>query len=448
MIKYIKKLILSLIAGILIFGTLTPVFAFDYGEEVGYDLEEIHEMLISELGYEFLENYNQAMETVGELYDFFQISDSGEAYYPAYFGGLYINDEGNLVLSIVASGVPWAIPTFEYFDYITIKEVDFSFNDLSTMMNLLDEYIANSPSLDNISSWALDEEANRIIIYLVDYSAEAIDDFKSNVINSPKFIFEQGEKTIIQVDDLQSEIDELDFPDEPIVPNPKVRSFNALRPGERLRFYRPGVGWLNGTLTIGYRAYAHHLQADQRIPGFMTAAHIGVDSLRHGLRNGDIATDMNWWRIGDVHGARLRYFDAAFVRLDDPNRLLPTIHSEQGNRTYPRIFRGQLLIMNGGMSGWIRGEVVYPQTNIHVSVNNVYGNLYTFPVNNVITSTHTTQPGDSGSVVYSVTDSNNIIDGVAGIHIARWTAGNGARISRASHINTMFDHAGMPFRLR
>jgi hypothetical protein len=441
-----KKFIRILISGALLFGaSFNVIYVFGHAYETDYNLDDIHEEFVKEFGLDFVENHNKSMETVQKLYDYFPTTMMGEVIYPAYFGGRYINEDGELVLLKVATRVPWVMPTFSYFDDTIVREVEFSFNELLATIDLLDA--TDSEEISNVSGWALDAAANRIIIYLIEYSEEAIDYFKSTATNSPKFVFEEG-KVIEQTGDLQSIIDELNSTrSEPIILNPVISSFSTLRPGDHVWFWRDNVGWL-GYLAIGYRANSH-FQNGAIEAGFITAAHIGVDASGLGLRNGDVVADRNNVRIGVVNGAQLYRFDAAFVRLDNPNQLMAT-NSNSGNHR-EAIIQGQTTLwMNGGRSGWQRGQVIYDRITINMGpVFTLNGSSINVRVYNVIASSHFGQVGDSGSSVYATQVWNNetYITGVAGIHIAQSLDRSRSFISRADHIRTMFSPR-QTFRVR
>ena len=141
---------------------------------------------------EFWTNHNRAMDTVRRINEHFT-TETGIRIYPDYFGGMYINDDGNLVLLRVASATP-PMPTFTYFTDALVRDVVFSFNELTAMMDFLDAYSSANPDLfNNLSGWGLDTVGNRVAIYLIDYSAEAIDDFRSRneAFASNLLVFEQ-----------------------------------------------------------------------------------------------------------------------------------------------------------------------------------------------------------------------------------------------------------------
>jgi hypothetical protein len=436
--KYIKQTTVFFTSVVLtcsiLFGALiNPVSGFYYD----CDLNKMHDEFVAEFGYEFVKNYKHAIETIEELYDYFPTSEFG-AVYPDYFGGRYINDEGELVLLKAPLNGSMITPTFKYFDDTIVKEVEFSFNELSAKMDLLDEYSSKSENIENVSGWALDSALNRIIIYLIDYSDEAINSFRNEIMDSPKFMFEEGEE-ISQVDALQSEEEEVNLPKEPIISNPVARASRTLYPGDTLTFWRSGVGWLNQSLSIGYRTYQLFSNGFWQA-GFITAAHVGADSITGwGLRNGDIVADSNFSRIGVVNGAELYGYDAAFVLLDNPNQVMP-INSDSGNSMYGWIVQGQVLWMHGGRSGWQSGFVLNERSTIllgpiaTLNGSPLYTNVY-----NVISASYFGQPGDSGSPVYTTQVINNrtYITGVAGIHIARNQNLARSFVSRADHIRYM-----------
>ncbi|MCL1924332.1 MAG: S1 family peptidase [Defluviitaleaceae bacterium] len=472
--NFMKKSRAALMGATLTFGSVTsPVYASSL-ENQNSNLENY---LNSYFGYEFVQNHSEALQIAEKLYGLFPRTRMGQVIYPDYFGGRYINENGELVILKVQSVLDRAKTTISRFNTAisqfnsdaNIRKVEFSFNELVEVIDYLDNLSINERStakimidgyevlieryvqprtnyISNIAGWGLDIAKNRIVVDLIDYSQEAITDFKNNVLDSPVFEFRQGEVISLEYNhyyDFQTRINEFNYtlPNEPIVLDERIRALSPLRPGDRIFIWRQGQGWI-GQLGIGYRAYLNFLASGTRAAGFITAAHVHLTTVPTGvvgIQNGDIVADNSGIRIGVVNGNALQSFDAAFVSLDNVNTLLPT-NSDQGTRILSPAIQGQLLMMQGANSGRQLGTVEIERQTISVG-----SGATSFIVNNAIRTNYSSQPGDSGSVVYAI-QANGTITGVAGIHFAS----NGVQrwVSRADHIRTMFAPANVLIELR
>ena len=147
---------------------------------------------------DFIVNYSRAMETLNRLEEHFQSDEIGRSIFPDYIGGIYINDDGNLIVLRVSSATG-SMPTFTNFPELTVRDVEFSYNELNAMMDFMNANIPFDPE-GNINSWGLDTRGNRIIVGLLEYSDEAIADFRSKneAFESNMFSFEQRGSTWAQ----------------------------------------------------------------------------------------------------------------------------------------------------------------------------------------------------------------------------------------------------------
>jgi len=75
-----------------------------YGEErIDENPHMLYNLLVAERGVEFAENHQNAVEIAYQLYDTFGLNSRGESAYPEYFGGMYIDSDGNLNILTVDS---------------------------------------------------------------------------------------------------------------------------------------------------------------------------------------------------------------------------------------------------------------------------------------------------------------------------------------------------------
>ena len=177
------------------------VISVESDEEVYCEIyKEIFESRVEYFGYEFVKNHAKARETIEELEDFFTDARYDEVVYPDYFGGMFINEYGELVLLKVASEYRGHCEpeTFYYFSDTLVEEVEFSYNELIEVMDLLDDkldewsyQIRISLNIDyydrpeiferdylsslfplpmhNVAGWSLMVVENHIAVYLIEY---------------------------------------------------------------------------------------------------------------------------------------------------------------------------------------------------------------------------------------------------------------------------------------
>jgi len=362
---------------------------------------EVHNYLLEAYGYEFVENYNLAFEMATELYDQLPVDRMGGVVYPDHFGGMYINDEGKLViLELVEDGA------FDGFEDAVFKPAEFSYNELIATMDFLDWAIAGVEP--NASAWYLDVINNRVVVELINYGSAEIAAFQDTVLDSPMIAFEQGEETALvsgqfaegQSQGIQSLIcRNVPQPRPPAVNLPTIPNTRVnIRTGDRIWVFRNGLGWIDGGfLSIGYRAQA----ANGEI-GFVTAAHVDMP---RGMQVGDIIANNSGVRIGEVRQARLHGIDAAFVAIG-ANVAMSSHTNLAAAGNYNLInLPGQRVIIHGGTSGTHVGTIIFPHLTYFIGRTTIYSAMRT---------TNTVNSGDSGSVVYTI-GSNGNVTGTVGI---------------------------------
>jgi len=352
---------------------------------------DVHDYLLEAYGYEFVENYNLAFEMAAELYDLLPVDRMGGVVYPDHFGGMYINDEGKLViLELVEDG------EFDGFEDAIFKPAEFSYNELTAIMDFLDWAIADVEL--NASAWYLDVINNRVVVELINYGSAEIAAFQDTVLDSPMIAFEQGEETALVSGQLQSLLCR-NVPQPPAVNLPTIPNTRVdIRTGDRIWVFRYGLGWIDGGfLSIGYRAQA----ANGEI-GFVTAAHVDMP---RGMQVGDIIANNSGVRIGEVRQARLRGIDAAFVAIGANVAMSSHTNLAAAGNYNSFNLPGQRVIIHGGTSGTRVGTIIVPHFTYFIGPTTVYSAMRTTnPVNS----------GDSGGVVYTI-GSNGNVTGTVGI---------------------------------
>lgn len=124
-------------------------------------------------------------------------SRSGEDVYPNYFGGLYIDNTGHLV--VLAKGnmtdVKSSVYSVTNSDIIKFIPCEYSYQELLDVISMLDNALSGPSTTftKNVVGYALMTEENRVRIILMDNSPTAILEFKQNICDSPCLTFSKGE---------------------------------------------------------------------------------------------------------------------------------------------------------------------------------------------------------------------------------------------------------------
>lgn len=377
--------------------------------------------LIAEaMGEEFAENYFRATELFNNFYDSLLQSRIGDIIYPDNFGGIYINDYGNLVVLVVGSAGTRANTSFieAYVDSsVAIREVAFAYNDLwHTFRFLQNEMISNREcsAIANVTGIWLDVIGNQVYITLDDYSDEHVANIGNMVEDSHILAFmhvpriRTGDEYISHSPPIEyshaKDISLEDYAISPFTPG-------VIRPGDCIYLRHPtNSNAFTRVGTVGYRAQADVPGAGNQ-HGFVTAAHIGWNVFGRYLRAGDNLYDSSRRLVGTVTASQRSSIDAAFVRQAPGALVTDVVHY---GRIMPQRYRSTALgtvvitdtTRNGrtGRAGVIRG---------HWFGEDAHG----FQVSGV-RATFAVQPGDSGAIVYTWHRSGD--NGVQGIVIASW----------------------------
>lgn len=156
----------------------------------------IREYLISQYGEAFVQNHSEAIRTHSEMMNNLPKSRTGEVINPDSFGGFYIDDNGNLVILTVASKDDAYEDIFPDSRNVGSRTVQFSYNELNNIIDILAEMIEDDDERERIfsiaDSIALDIVGNRVEVRLIEYSQEQIELFRNTVFDSPALFFMQS----------------------------------------------------------------------------------------------------------------------------------------------------------------------------------------------------------------------------------------------------------------
>ena len=289
-----KLQIISLILVISMIFVATSVWAIDENVDSVYyyiwfpeDLFQdeafvmaMQEQLIAEYGEIFLNNLGTARANADRVNALFPRSRSDSRYiyevvYPDFFGGMYINNDGILVVNIVNSASRGLGSVLEYVSFrnvvatndIIIKHVNFSYNEIHNTKAALVDFFSTQDSAirdnNNIVAIATDEKYNSVVVYLEIYNEEEIALFENTIFDSPIIIFrESGGPTEIGLRPQHEQLNDTDFTEENLNMDEINTNMSTFNPGDHI----PAMGG-----SIGYRAlrWAGGIQH-----GFVTAGHV------------------------------------------------------------------------------------------------------------------------------------------------------------------------------
>lgn len=128
-----------------------------------------------------------------------------EIQYPDYYGGSYVNDNGDLVVCIIENKIKSVnqiksnVRKVIGANGVIFKTVDYSFNYLNGIMNTLNEYVISNNTMnkvENINAFYYSQIDNCIIVELDNCNENVIQNFKNKVIDSPAIKFKNAEMEI------------------------------------------------------------------------------------------------------------------------------------------------------------------------------------------------------------------------------------------------------------
>lgn len=310
-----------------------------------------------------------------------------EMNYPDYYGGVFLNEDGELVVLTKGDCELYRqeLTTRATSDNFTLKPCDYSLNELLEVIDELNQYMENNRSACEelqFYGFGLRTDLNRISIKIGNCSPESINKFKSSVMDDSRIFFENG--GIMKAD---------------------------IAPGSEI------TDRYNRSFSTGYFAMRNGTL------GFVTAG--------HAVSVGDIIKENNV-QIGDCMLSQTSgSIDAAFCATS----AMPTNITEyfgaslSGEVGVPLV--GFPITMEGASStimgtGYVRE--VWASGTFQVKIGN---ETKTYTLSDICTATYSSQGGDSGGVVYD--EDNNVL----GIHTGHFED-QYSSFTKASNINTAF----------
>lgn len=145
-----------------------------------------------------LEMYDKLMNSFGK--DWME-RESDPDLYPDYYGGSFIDNNGNFVIALTNNSqkVQELLKEALETDNFKTETVQYSYRQMLRVMDSIDEFLINNSIPDDhvvLSHFAgayPDVMENRVKVLFTEINQSIINSFKRDVINSPMVIFEKGE---------------------------------------------------------------------------------------------------------------------------------------------------------------------------------------------------------------------------------------------------------------
>jgi len=419
-----KKIVSVLLTLILVFYMAIPLLATELTSttEHGYNVDVRWQNEVNSLALR------------DELYSDFGQNRAGDVIFPGYYGGSFLDENGNMVINMVMHS-----DTREAADSLSplisrngleVRAVEFSYADLRAVMAYICNRISyllytdpGHPLFDILVYETIDVIGNRMAIGLLSITEECIDIFRQYVIDSPKVIFRETGPIALAyliIDDYDNSIADINATIDDyglIDPTSSFIQFVTVRPGDRINIEinDPIHGRVFRGFSVGYGVTVHNTYGSHvGRNGFVTAPH-GQAALSLAWSPSLTVQSSGGSNMGSILQGYQHFsghVDAAIVLpgLSHSPFGFSTPHfavvNEVGGRPLTRAYLlnlmvGQTLNSIGATTGGIRSGQV---TNNNFTVTH-----------NGVTFTHLVQTnmggkgGDSGGLVY-----NNNMD-VAGI---------------------------------
>lgn len=333
----------------------------------------------------------------------FSRSDVDSINYPSYYGGAYIDENDKLVvlLSDTSIGYKRNIEKVLGSKNFILKKCRFSYIYLKQVINTINQFyqedVQFSSIIQNISYIRFQEDKNCIIIGLLEHSEERINEFRKNIVDSPAIKFEYAP-------DLNS-----------------VESKFQLHPGSYVRNSKSKYqDKSSSSASLGYRA-----KMSDGSEGFVVSGHFLWEG---GALYYPITDDGPFEFIGScVRSQTSGNVDAAFCVIETDICDLLQI-PDPIMRLDPVVFVsvGQAVKMYGYKRSSV-GKITGVDISAAFKNETRIGSMFT--------ADYSSEPGDSGSAVYTPVPRNGIA--LVGIHQGRSTY-NEAYIVQARYINKAF----------
>ena len=288
--------------------------------------------------------------------------------YPDYYGGAYINKDGNLTIYVTeeVEKCRYQIEKATKKKECILKRCHYSYKEMLQVKKEIEKYCCDNPddqSVKNLIAYGISDMENLIFVEMEDLSPEQISLFKKNICDASMLVFRHGEK---------------------------VEAETIIRAGE-------GVSTHAGASSNGFRGKIDNVY------GFIMSGHgAGANHLAISLNsnNAMLGTTTHWQWSNSV--------DAAFVKVNDDVVLSNAIMNTAANHAS---FAGPsavntVIFQSGITTGLTAGVIAAVNVNVRVGM---------VSMTELVRATYTSAAGDSGGIVYTVSNRERPI---LGNHIA------------------------------
>lgn len=332
--------------------------------------------------------------------------------YPDYYGGSYLNENGELVILLKETSnlIRTNLRTIADNQSLQFESATYSYEELNQMVNQISEYKkANNDRLaEAIDAWALNDKENTIEVYIKNLDDDLISLFKSNVNNSTSFIFKDAGTGFAYTSCQEEKENETS----------SVLSTLVMRPGM-------GISGSNGrTYSIGFPVYRDINSGRQY--GFVTAAH--YLNVGNTIYNGTTSNAIGTVRLNKLGGP----YDVSFVSLNSNTNCSNTISKTAYS----------LIPSNEEIDYPVYGKLVYLNASNHTNasgyINSTNFSLTTSLASHtgLIKASYTSSTSDSGGLVSS-SGPNNYSRVQEGTHMGSYS-GDGVFCSASNIVNLWY----------
>ena len=352
------------------------------------------------------------------------------AVYPEYYGGAYLNDDGNLVVVMTDMSDKATVQEVTQNTKLTVQHGAVSLNTLMATYELIwNTYVAYKEMYKGVDESEISPEMK---CYLDNFVGVGVKQSENAVLVD---LMNTDEKTIacveqflpdveyVRIAEHENPVSELDVQEELDISEKKKNiesksNSKQYYPGDSIHIH----GYENGT--IGFKCLVWDSQSSQYKDAFVTAGHaVAVELPDESLmfnenqivyEGNQSPTQENGTAIGKVFAGQIGgKLDVALVILDDG---VPEISGTTKSGavlkngsffTANETLEGTMAYMEGSVSGKVNGKV----KNVAYSYND---NELGVHFDDVIRCNYTGVKGDSGGVVYAQVDNGD--NAIIGIH--------------------------------
>lgn len=350
----IKRKILSIMLVLAMFFSVNV-----YANDVVLDTEK---QSLEKYSTEYFAKQEKSGQDYNKLIDFFNQSKSSESKYPEFYGGSFVDTNGDYLIHINEKHKSLNHSKQELSEIIgnnnfKVLSANYSYNELEDVMNSLNSFKINNPNnkvAKNFNTYWLSDIDNSVIVELDNMTDVQITLFKDQVLDSPIITFKKSSGI--------------------------AEKFATLNPGQRIDS-STHMG------SMGYRAKKGTKE------GIVTAAHlVGLNDDAY------VGNDI----IGDVTASQESGpVDASFVEITHSSytpsnvitgtsNVLSTVTSQPGV--------GTIINKVGTSSGHTSGRIL--STNLSKTIDGINHT-------NLTSADFYATGGDSGGIVYSYISSTN-----------------------------------------